>query len=121
MITKQEIANWIAKTLNKCKNDDADDGIVYYINCYTDTCDRLFLVATRDEEGVVCKIAYNCDDLQCDYELDWNVPLWKDTGDCALCEIHLSESSCAADAEYFFKELAVMEEYIKHNELVCYF
>lgn len=121
MITKYEIADWLAKTFETCKNDDINDGTVYYLNCHTDTRYRLFLVATRDEDGVLCKIAYNCDDFQYDYELDWNVPIWKDTGDCALCEIHLLKKSAMADANYFFKELAAMERLIKCNELVCYY
>ena len=38
----------------------------------------LYLVACKDEEeGTIAKIAYNCDDLQCDYDLDWCMPVYK--------------------------------------------
>ena len=53
--------------------------------------DELYLVFACDEDegeaeeggrgkgcGLVCKIAYNCDDLQCDYEWDWASPVTKD-------------------------------------------
>lgn len=31
--------------------------------------------AGSNEDGLVCKIAYNSDDLQCDYDWDWSEPL----------------------------------------------
>lgn len=34
----------------------------------------LYLVAARVGGEVKAKLAYNCDDLQCDYDLDWNMP-----------------------------------------------
>lgn len=51
--------------------------------------DELYLVFACDVDetetekggdgcGLVCKIAYNCDDLQCDYEWDWASPVTED-------------------------------------------
>lgn len=37
--------------------------------------------ADSDEDGLVCKIAYNSDDLQCDYDWDWTEPFDLETGD----------------------------------------
>lgn len=37
--------------------------------------------ADSDENGLVCKIAYNSDDLQCDYDWDWTEPMNLATGD----------------------------------------
>lgn len=49
---------------------------------YFDGCEYLYLddyyalVFAYDEDNHLCgKIAYNCDDLQCDYDFDWLMPL----------------------------------------------
>ena len=37
--------------------------------------DSLYLVfGWDDEDGLLGKIAYNCDDLMCDFDWDWNIP-----------------------------------------------
>ncbi len=39
----------------------------------------LYLVFAHDEEaGLIGKVAYNCDDLQCDYDWDWMMPTDED-------------------------------------------
>lgn len=35
----------------------------------------LYLVFTSDSDGLTCKVAYNTDDLQCDFDYDWYMPI----------------------------------------------
>lgn len=46
---------------------------VYYMPILK-KCPRYCLVIGLGEEGIQGKIAYNCDDLQCDYDIDWLMP-----------------------------------------------
>ena len=39
------------------------------------------LALTDNGNPIVGKIAVNCDDLQCDYDMDWNMPYNSETGD----------------------------------------
>ncbi len=72
-----------------CKLHDAND--VGSRGENREKSDELYLVFACDEDegeeegkergegcGLVCKIAYNCDDLQCDYEWDWASPVTED-------------------------------------------
>lgn len=44
--------------------------------CYNKLFDNLYVVIGYNADGftLACKIAVNCDDLQCDYDWDWNMP-----------------------------------------------
>ena len=67
--------------------------------------DGLYLVAAfnPDENCVVAKIAYNNSSLQCDYELDWCMPEFKE-GDCCFTEVALDGKNFRAIAEFFYSE-----------------
>ena len=75
MIAKKELKEFIKETINEvpfkgCNFIDLD--------CTDSESHELYLVfACYEEENemMLCyKIAYNCDDLQCDYEYDWTTP-----------------------------------------------
>lgn len=79
----------------------------------------LYLVACKDEEeGTIAKIAYNCDDLQCDYDLDWCMPVYKN-GEVAFVETALAAKDIKLDAKYFYKEFKAMVREIKAGNLLC--
>jgi len=81
--------------------------------------DKLYVVAAQGEEGeVVAKIAYNCDDLQCDYDLDWYEPTYTD-GECAFTELSLSKGKFRSDAEWFYGNYKAMLREIKKGNLLC--
>lgn len=67
--------------------------------------DGLYLVAAfnPDENCVVAKVAYNNSSLQCDYELDWCMPEFKE-GDCCFTEVALDGKNFRATAEFFYRE-----------------
>lgn len=69
MITKENLAEFIKSAIKEAPFD----GCVYVdLGCEDENCHELYLVFACDGEGdAVCKIAYNCDDLQCDYDWDW--------------------------------------------------
>lgn len=77
----------------------------------------LFVVAAnvevdKDDYKPTCKIAYNCDDLQSDYEYDWSMPEYED-GEVAFIEFELNfeKDDIKLDAEYLYNEAkAVIKE-----------
>ena len=75
MITKKELKEFIKKNISKapfkgCSFIDLD--------CTDSESHELYLVFTcvKEENKMILyyKIAYNCDDLQCDYDYDWFTP-----------------------------------------------
>ena len=53
----------------------------------------LYIVIGENAEGEICaKLAYNCDDLQCDYDFDWYMPYDSESG-----EVYCIEGECTAD------------------------
>lgn len=66
-------------------------------------------------ESLCCKIAYNCDDLQCDYDWDWYMPIDKDNDvviteiidcqDSSVDVLHSEIMNCIDD----LKSLGIME------------
>lgn len=53
---------------------------------YTPIDDYLYVVTTQDDNNErLVKIAYNCDDLQCDYDYDWYFPQANED-DCYIYE-----------------------------------
>lgn len=65
----------------------------------------LFLVMTYDDEekSVIGKVAYNCSDLQCSYDFDWNMPTYID-GDVFFVEALLDGKHNRAMAKWFYKQ-----------------
>lgn len=67
--------------------------------------ERYALVFAWDDDGLCGKVAYNCDDLQCDYEWDWAMELTKseeliDTEICN-CEHFTVEQLVTYFKEYY--------------------
>ena len=115
MITQKEIENWLADVLGACEED-------HDVTCFKslEAGSDLHLVASWDEDegGVKCKIAYNCDDLQCDYDCDWYMPSHKD-GDVWYAELTLKEDGAKSAARYFREEAKAMAEQILEGNVVC--
>ena len=79
----------------------------------------LHLVVGEYEDEICVKVAYNCGDLQCDYDYDWEMPLYKD-GECAFVEDVLDENTdWNKEAQYLIKEAKAMDEEVAKGELVC--
>lgn len=72
MITKEDLAKFIKEAIK----EGQFDGCMYVdLDCEDKDSNELYLVFACDREGgILCKIAYNCDDLQCDYDWDWAKP-----------------------------------------------
>jgi hypothetical protein len=116
MITQKEIEAWLIEAIRACRED-------HEITCFKDLMvdSNLYLVATwnEDEGRVLCKIAYNCDDLQCDYDIDWYMPRHKDDGDVWDTETSLKEECIETAARYFSKDAEAMDEQILVGNVVC--
>lgn len=71
--------------------------------------DGLHLVVGYDPEEklVLAKVAYNCDDLQSDFDMDWYLPSFKD-GNCCYVEMALVDKKFRKDAEWFYAECKAM-------------
>ena len=80
----------LTKFIKKVKDEYALGG---FEGCwYTRLSGKVFLVFAcgDEEEGLKGKIAYNCDDLQCDYDWDWKISSkyhWEENN----CETHSAE------------------------------
>lgn len=89
------ICQWAKQSADKLSN--GDNACYFYplgeSNCKTN---QMFLVLgwrggfneampnepyADGEYRVCCKLAYNCDDLQCDYDFDWEMPYDENSGD----------------------------------------
>lgn len=75
--------NEILELIRRCVEDEEFEGCKY-----TKLDSLWYVVGTRDDsDGIKLKIAYNCDDLQCDYDIDWMMPTYK--GEMADTEIEI--------------------------------
>lgn len=116
---------WLTDIINKAKSGEYREGVYH-----THPNEQGFAIVigwqdgyekdkdlTQQEDGgeiwTLCgKVAYNCDDLQCDYDYDWYMPSDKegDIYDTSIA-IHSVE-----DIDYLTDELDyVSREYDKHN------
>lgn len=85
MITKKELTKFIKEAIKEAPFE----GTKYIdLDCTDAESRELYLVfACEKEENETklwCKIAYNCDDLQCDYDWDWYMPeeIYYECDDC---------------------------------------
>lgn len=87
MITKEELAERIKENIK----DAPFDGCSFIdLDCTDKNSNELYLVfaCDKDENGetnLYCKLAYNCDDLQCDYAWDWEMPEDIEPYECDYC------------------------------------
>ena len=115
-ITKKEIVNFLTGARKALLEDS-------YTCCHKkipDTNLRLVAGLEDEEEDTTTKVVVGIkvcvSAMQTDYDLDFNVPFFKD-GDCLIVESVLSsESDYAEVADYFLEELGVVESLIKKME-----
>ena len=63
------------------------------------------VLAWDDEYGLMGKIAFNCDDLQCDYDIDWLMPYDKKRGEVYDTEYPIyPDSNIALYVHYLLKD-----------------
>ena len=101
MIAKEDLAKFIKEAIK----EGPFDGCMYVdLGCEDEDSNELYLVFACDGEGdVLCKIAYNCDDLQCDYDWDWAKPDGIDY-ECDDCRAW-TDSYCDRAAEWIVGRL----------------
>lgn len=77
-VNQKEIADFIKSAV-----DGLGDSGVYCLKLTADGLAGLCLVIARDENPgeYIAKLAYNTDDLQCNFDYDRNMPTVKETGD----------------------------------------
>ena len=77
-------------------------------------------VVVGEYDGDICtKIAFNCDDLQCDYDYDWEMPTYKD-GEVAFVEDTLNANTdFVKEAEYLIGEANAMDKEIANGNLLA--
>ena len=73
-----------------------------YATWYKYLGNNLYLVVGKYEDnGEICgKIAVNCDDLQCDYDIDWNMPYYED-GEVCFTELGIDENDLDSAVNWF--------------------
>lgn len=63
----KQLEKFIKDTYNEITQKNKNDYVYFY-----EIGENLFFVIGENSDGeILGKIAYNCDDLQCDYEFDW--------------------------------------------------
>lgn len=71
---------------------------------------NLVVGCLEGEEGIFCKIALNCDDLQCDYDIDWNMP-YDEKGEVYDTEMQIDEDNLESVAQTMLNEFKELKEY----------
>ena len=98
---KTALNNFLKHTLAQGKFN----GCVYH---YLDDHYAVVL-AWDDEYGLMGKIAFNCDDLQCDYDIDWLLPLTKSEEvvyvELAYCEAYESVDQLTDDFLEYYRQV----------------
>lgn len=98
---KTALKNFLKHTLVQGKFD----GCAYH---YLDDHYAVVL-AWDDEYGLMGKIAFNCDDLQCDYDIDWLLPLTKSEEvvyvELAHCEAYESVDQLTDDFLEYYRQV----------------
>lgn len=77
----------------------------------------LYLVMARDDNDNIAKIAYNCDDFQCDYDYDWYMPTYAD-GNVEYTELTIIKKKRKEQAKYFYDSYIAMVKQIKLGNLL---
>lgn len=77
MTKKESLQNFIKNAIKEIKA--GFNGCYYCRLGETLNGVAIYYVIAADCENNICgKIAVNCDDLQSDFEFDWNIPFWPD-------------------------------------------
>ena len=117
---------WFCKVLEMARGGEFNTGV-----CYTRPNSQGFSIVFGWQDGydkddtliqqldggklytLCCKVAYNCDDLQCDYDYDWYMPCDKDGN------VYDTEMAVATvrDYEWFETELKRVSELYDKGEI----
>ena len=114
---------WLEDIISKAKSGEFTEGVYY-----TPLNAEGFSIVVGWESGydteedliqqggyTLCgKVAYNCDDLQCDYDMDWYMPSDKH-GDIADTSMAIRS---AEDMKWFEEQLEETTDLFKRGELV---
>lgn len=101
----KDVERFLKRALNEFTSDD--DGTMYLR-----LTDDLFVVCGYFNGGLEAKIAYNCDDLQCDYDWDWRMPIDDKSGDVLDTSTSVGENNIKSLSNYFIKEANAMQKEI---------
>lgn len=80
--------------------------------------------ASDDLDYAICaKVAYNCDDLQMDYDVDWSMPVDDETGDIWDSEISIEpcdiEDNYRSLSKWLIQNYKQMSKAIDDGKLIC--
>lgn len=92
---KRELKEWAESTCQKLVDQKEGCGWYYLGSSKTTTGDMAIVMGwsdgfDNDNSGnpkadgswrICTKLAYNCDDIECDYDIDWEMPYDEATGD----------------------------------------
>lgn len=115
---KKEFREWFINTVNeaeKCNSTNTcyftnpnEQGLSVVIGWEDGYVKQQGLIQKELEHSVLtlcAKVAYNCDDLQCDYEIDWHMPI-DNVGD--VCDTSMAINDAREDADWFYNQLEKM-------------
>ena len=110
----KEVAKFLKNAYEGLKEDPVG---TYYYDLNLDS--GLHIVVGEMDDEILTKIAFNCDDLQCDYDWDWEMPTYKD-GEVAFVEDALVDGmDFEQEADYLIKEAKAMDKSIAKGELLA--
>lgn len=118
LIKKEELTQFIEQ-VKQAYEDKVLSGCAYIKLTDTNKLNKLplylvFSDACDTGESLVCKIAYNCDDQQCNYDYDWEIladpktsePLTQELIDCDSLSVNYI-------TEIVLNELHSIKKYLK--------
>ena len=119
---------WLAKIIKEAKSGEFNDGVYHtkpnevglaivigWEDGYDKEEDLIQQVVGKDVYTLCGKVAYNCDDLQCDYDIDWYMP-WDKSGDVYTgSEITIVS---VEDMDYLLSELKYATDCVKKGLLI---
>ena len=103
--TQEELAGFLRAESAPSRWKDWPDGCCYMRVGTADGIPWCVVMALSGEAGekpeVRAKLARNVDDLQCDYDWDWEMPVNEDTSEVLDSDIPVAPGSADSDAAWF--------------------
>lgn len=115
----RSLTGWLRKTSEILGDESA---CTCYYQLGEAAGDMWFAVAALADGGPMVKLARNCDDLQCDYDWDWNMPTRNADGEVLCAEYSLPKRGEGPwgryrdVAESLLEDLKAIPEFMKGGE-----
>lgn len=102
--------NFVAKALRQ------NEGVSFYGMGKCDNGETLYLVISKIDGEYQAKLAFNADDLQCDYDVDWIMP-YAENGDVYDTDTTIDDDPELFDWDYWLGEAETIKSLVNQGEI----